>query len=101
MFFIPFFSTFIDCFAPWVLFRHAMSVHQFTVTSKCTYTNVMVVIEFLVAVYKKNVGESGYAISSWSASAGYSNSMLTRVVKVDLSSTRQLLAPSVNISADI
>ena len=28
-------------------------------------------------------------------------SMLTRVAKVELSSTRQLLAPSVNISADI
>ena len=50
---------------------------------------------------QQNVGESGYAISSWSASAGYSASMLTRDAKVDSSSTRQLLAPSVNISADI
>ena len=47
---------------------------------------------------QQNVGESVYAISSWSASAGYSASMLTRVAKVDSSSTRQLLAPSVNIS---
>ena len=50
---------------------------------------------------QQNVGESGYAFSSWSASAGYSALMLTRVAKVDSSSTRQLLAPSVNISADI
>ena len=48
---------------------------------------------------QQNVGESGYGISSWSASAGYSSSMLTIVAKVDSSSTRQLLAPSVNISA--
>ena len=47
------------------------------------------------------VGESGYAISSWPASAGYLASMLTRVAKVDSSTTRQLLAPSVNISTDI
>ena len=50
---------------------------------------------------QQNVGESGYAISSWSASAGYLASMLTRVAKVDSSLTHQLLAPSVNISADI
>ena len=37
---------------------------------------------------------------TWSASAGYLASMLTRVANVDSSSTRQLLAPSVNISAD-
>ena len=49
----------------------------------------------------QNVGKSGYAISSLSASAGYSASMLTEVAKVDSYSTRQLLAPSVNISADI
>ena len=49
---------------------------------------------------QQNVGESGYAIYSWSASAGYSASMLTRVAKVDSSLTRQLLAPSVNISAE-
>ena len=46
------------------------------------------------------MGESGYAISSWSASAGYSASMLTEDAKVDLSSTRQLLPSSVNISAE-
>ena len=45
------------------------------------------------------MGESSYAISSWSARAEYSASMLTRVAKVDSSSTRQLLASSVNISA--
>ena len=50
---------------------------------------------------QQNVGESGYAISSWLASAAHSASILTRVAKVDSSSTRQLLAPSVNISADI
>ena len=33
---------------------------------------------------QQNVGESGYAISSWSANAGFSASMLTRVAKVDL-----------------
>ena len=37
-----------------------------------TYTNVTVVIDVLVVVYNINVGESGYAISSWSASARYS-----------------------------
>ena len=47
------------------------------------------------------MGESGHAISSWSASTGYLASMLTRGAKADLASTRQLLAPSVNISADI
>ena len=41
---------------------------------------------------QQNVRETGYAISSWSAraSAGYSASMLTRVAKVDSSSTCQL-----------
>ena len=34
------------------------------------------------------------------ASAGYSASMLTEDAKVDLSSTRQLLPSSVNISAE-
>ena len=46
------------------------------------------------------MGESGYAISSWSASAGYSASMLIEDAKVDSSSTRQLLPSSVNISAE-
>ena len=46
------------------------------------------------------MGESGYAISSWSASDGYSASMLTEDAKVDSSSTRQLLPSSVNISAE-
>ena len=46
------------------------------------------------------MGESGYALSSWSASAGYSASMLTEDAKVDSSSTRQLLPSSVNISAE-
>ena len=45
------------------------------------------------------MGESGYAISSWSASAGYSAPMLTEDAKVDSSSTRQLIPSSVNISA--
>ena len=39
-------------------------------------------------------------MSSWSASAGYSASMLTEDAKVDSSSTRQLLPSSVNISAE-
>ena len=73
MLFISFFSTFIDHFP------RAMSAHQFTVTSTCTYTNATVVIDVLVVVLHQNVGESGYAISSWSASAGYLASMLTRV----------------------
>ena len=46
------------------------------------------------------MGESGYAISSWSASAGYSAWMLTEDAKVDSSSTCQLLPSSVNISAE-
>ena len=46
------------------------------------------------------MGESGYAFSSWSASAGYSASMLTEDAKVDSSSTHQLLPSSVNISAE-
>ena len=53
MFFISFFSTFIDCFAPCVLFRRAMSAHQFTVTSTCKYINVTVVVDVLVVVYNK------------------------------------------------
>ena len=57
-------------------------------------------MDVLVVIYNKML-ESGYAISSWSASAGYLASMLTRVAEVDSSSTRQLLAPSVNISANI
>ena len=40
---------------------------------------------------RQKVGESDYAmISSWSASAGYLTSMLTKGAKVDSSSTSQL-----------
>ena len=46
------------------------------------------------------MGESGYANSSLSASAGYSASMLTEDAKVDSSSTRQLIPSSVYISAE-
>ena len=46
--------------------------------STCTPANIMVVIDVI------------YASSSWSASAGYSASMLTEGVKIYLSSTRQL-----------
>ena len=53
MFFVSFFSRFIDRFAPCVLFPRAMSAHQFTVTSTCMYTNVTVVIDVLVVVYNK------------------------------------------------
>ena len=53
MFFISFFSTFIDRFALCVLFRRVMSAHQFTVTSTCTYTDVAVVIIVLVVVYNR------------------------------------------------
>ena len=49
---------------------------------------------------QQNVGELGYAIPSWLTSAGYLASTLTKVAKVDSSLTRQLLAPSVNISAN-
>ena len=52
-FFVSFFSRFIDCFALCVLFHRAMSAHQFTVTSMCTYTNVTVVIDVLVVIYNK------------------------------------------------
>ena len=51
MFFVSFFSRFIDRFASCVLFRRALSVHQFTVTSMCT--NITVVIDVLVVVYNK------------------------------------------------
>ena len=99
MFFISFFSRFIDCFAPCGFFLPRkvsapiyayfhVHVHQ---RNGCNRR--------FSGCLQQNVGESGYAISSWSASAGYSASMLTRVAKVDSSSTRQLLAPSVNISA--
>ena len=46
------------------------------------------------------MGELGYAISSWLTSAVYSASMLAEGAKVDSSSTCQLLAASVNISAE-
>ena len=51
MFFVSFITRFIDRFASSV--RRAMSAHQFTVTSTCTYTNVTVVIDVLVVVYNK------------------------------------------------
>ena len=44
------------------------------------------------------MGESGYAISSWWASARYSATMFTHSVRVDSSSICQLWPPSVNIS---
>ena len=100
MFFISFFSRFIDRFAPCVLFRRPMSAHQFTLTS--TYVHVHQRNSCnprFSGCLQQNVGDSGYTISSWSASAGYLASMLTTVAKVDESSTRQLLAPSVSISA--
>ena len=76
MFFISFFSTFIDRFAPCVLFHCTMWAHQFTVTSSCTYTNVRVVIDVLVVVYNKT----------------WENRVMLSL---------HGLAPSVNISADI
>ena len=100
MFFISFFSRLIDLFAPCVLFCRAMLAHQFG-----GYFHVHVYQRnscdrCFSGCLQQNVGESGYAISSWSASAaGYSASMLTMVAKVDSSLTCQLLAPSVNISA--
>ena len=100
MYFVSFCSRFIDRFAPCVLFRRAMWAHQFTVTLTCTNANETVAIDVLVVVYNENVGESGYAFSSWSASAGYSASMLTEDAKVDSSSTHQLLPSSVNISPE-
>ena len=100
MFFISFFSRFIDRFAQCVLFHLTMlgtnlryfhvHVHQRNGCNRC-----------FSGCLQQNVGESGYAISTWSASARYSSSILTRVAKVDSSLTRQLLAPSVNISANI
>ena len=53
------------------------------------HTNVYVVRRFSGCL-QQNVGESGYAISSWSTSNGYSASMLTGGAKVDESLTRQL-----------
>ena len=57
-------------------------------TLMCTHANVMVVIDVLVT--EQNVGESGYGISSWSASTGYSALVLTEGAKVDSSLTCQL-----------
>ena len=99
MYFVSFCSRFIDRFAPCVLFRRAMWAHQFTVRLTCTNANLTVAIDVLVVVYNKTWENRGYAISSWSASAGYSASMLTEDAKVDSSSTRQLIPSSVNISA--
>ena len=94
MFFVSFFSRFIDRFGPCVLFRRAL----------CQRTNLRLLdlVYFLVHVHQRNccnrrfsgclqysVGESGYAISSWSASAGYSASMLTEGAKVDISANIQ------------
>ena len=71
MYFVSFCSRFIDRFAPCVLFRRAVWAHQFTVTLTCTNANETVAID-VQWLFTINVGESGYAISSWSASAGYS-----------------------------
>ena len=58
------------------------------------------IIDVSWLVYNKNVGESGHSISSYSDSSRYSTSMLTEGARVDSSSTRQLWAPSVNISVE-
>ena len=90
MFFISFFSRFIDRFAQCVFFHSTTSapiygyfhvhVHQ---RNSCNRR--------FSGCLPQNVKESSYAISSWSASAGYLASMLTRVAKGDSSSTRQRL----------
>ena len=41
------------------------------------------IIDILLLVYNKNVGESGYSISSKSESSGYSTSMLTEGTQVN------------------
>ena len=77
-----------------------MWAHQFTVMLTCTNANVTVAIDVLVVVYNKTWENRVMLISSWSASAGYSASILTENAKVDSSSTHQLLPSSVNISAE-
>ena len=54
-------------------------------TRQCTGCN-----QHFSSCLRQNMGESGYAISSWSASTGYLALMLTEGDKVDSSSTRQL-----------
>ena len=97
MFFICFFSRFINCFGPCALPRLTMSAYQFTFTHCYFHARQRNSCNWRFS--KQNMGELGYAISSWSANAGYSASMLTKGAKVDRSLTRQLWAPSVNISA--
>ena len=57
--------------------------------------HVVDIMDVLVDFSAQNMGESGYAVSSWSASAVYLASMLTEGAKVD----ELDLAPSVNIKA--
>ena len=56
--------------------------------------------QHFIGYLRQNVGESGHAISSWSASTGYLAEMFSECAKLDLSSTCQLGAPMVNISAE-
>ena len=59
-------SRSIDCFAPCVLFHltvFSTDLRSRTVTCTCTYANVKVVIDVLLAAIQ-NMGEWGYSISS-------------------------------------
>ena len=82
--------------------RSVIRDHQQKIAGKCQGLSSpdRFVIDVLLLGYNKNVGESCYSISSWSGSSGYSTSMLTEGAQVDSSSTRQLWAPSVNISVE-
>ena len=59
------------------------------VTSTSMSANVIVVMDIFSGCLRQNVGESGYAISSWLARDKYSALTLTEGAKVILSSTSQ------------
>ena len=66
--------------------------HQEKIAGKCQVLSSPdgFIIDVSWLVYKKNVGESGHSISSYSDSYRYSTEMLTKGAQVDSSSTRQL-----------
>ena len=82
--------------------RSVIRDHEEKIAGKCLGLSSPdgFIIDVLLLVYNKNVGESGYSISSYSDSSRYSTSMLTEGAQVDSSLTRQLWAPSVNISVE-
>ena len=72
--------------------RSVIRDHQAKIVGKCQGLSSPdgFIIDVLLLVYNKNVGESGYSISSYSDSSRYSTEMLTEGAQVDSSSTRQL-----------